>query len=240
MVAARKATQLNPTEEDEIADVLRRRLFDKVDRTAADDVVAAYASIWSRNQTDLPASVLRPETRDLFRRGYPLHPETLSVLTEKLSSLSNFHRTRGMLRLLARTVHVLWRDKPADALAIHPHHIDPSFGPIRNEITIRLAQGEYAPALKADVASVEKDEKSAQTGRSAYRRLSDAGVRFVTSIDMDDVPFFFASWYIFFWTILGPGASRAGDIPSQVGRERRDLRSRFSGSMAVFLAACSM
>jgi predicted AAA+ superfamily ATPase len=65
-----------------------------------------------------------------------------------------------MLRLLARTVHVLWRDKPADALAIHPHHIDPSFGPIRNEITTRLGQGEYTPALKADVAAVEKDEKS--------------------------------------------------------------------------------
>ena len=107
---------------------------------------------------------LRPEMRDLFRRGYPLHPETLSVLTEKLSSLSTFQRTRGMLRLLARTVHVLWRDKPADALAIHPHHIDPAFGPIRNEITTRLGQGEYTPALKADVAAVEKDERSIGPG----------------------------------------------------------------------------
>ena len=159
-VASRKATQLNPTEEDETADVLRRRLFDEVDRSAADQVVASYAAIWTRNQVDLPASVLRPEIRDLFRRGYPLHPELLSVLTEKLSSLSNFHRTRGMLRLLARTVHVLWRDKPADALAIHPHHIDLSFGRIRNEVTTRLSQSEYTPALKADVASVDKDEKS--------------------------------------------------------------------------------
>jgi hypothetical protein len=160
MVASRKATQLNPTEEDETADVLRRRLFDEVDRSAADAVVAAYSDVWNRNQADLPPTVLRPEIRDLFRRGYPLHPETLSVLTEKLSSLSTFQRTRGMLRLLARTVHVLWRDKPADALAIHPHHIDPSFGPIRNEITTRLGQGEYTPALKADVAAVEKDEKA--------------------------------------------------------------------------------
>ena len=160
MVASRKATQLNPTEEDETADVLRRRLFDEVDRSAADAVVAAYADTWTRNQLALPASVSRPETRDLFRRGYPLHPETLSVLTEKLSSLSTFQRTRGMLRLLARTVHVLWRDRPADALAIHPHHIDPAFGPIRNEITTRLGQGEYTPALKADVAAVEKDERS--------------------------------------------------------------------------------
>ena len=65
MVASRKATQLNPTEEDETADVLRRRLFDEVDRTA-DNVVAAYSDVWNRNQVDLPASVLRPEIRDLF------------------------------------------------------------------------------------------------------------------------------------------------------------------------------
>jgi len=160
MVSSRKATQLNPTEEDETADVLRRRLFDKVDRSAADAVVAAYADIWTRNQSDLPSSASRPETRDQFRRGYPLHPETLSVLTEKLSSLSTFQRTRGMLRLLARTVHVLWRDKPADALAIHPHHIDPGFGRIRDEITTRLGQGEYTPALKSDVAAVSGDNPS--------------------------------------------------------------------------------
>lgn len=158
MVASRKATQLNPTEEDETADVLRRRLFDEVDRTAADAVVAAYAETWSRNQNDLPPSVARPELKELFRRGYPLHPETMTVLTEKLSSLSTFQRTRGMLRLLARTVHVLWRDKPGDAFAIHPHHIDPGFGPIRDEITTRLAQGEYAPALKSDVAAVRGDD----------------------------------------------------------------------------------
>ena len=158
MVASRKATQLNPTEEDETADVLRRRLFDHVDRSAADAVVAAYADIWTRNQHELPPSALRPETRDQFRRGYPLHPETMSVLTEKLSSLSTFQRTRGMLRLLARTVHVLWRDKPGDAFAIHPHHINPGYGPIRDEITTRLGQGEYTPALKADVAAVQGDD----------------------------------------------------------------------------------
>ena len=102
----------------------------------------------------------RPETRDLFRRGYPLHPETLSVLTEKLSSLSTFQRTRGMLRLLARTVHVLWRDRPADALAIHPHHIDPAFGPSATRSRPGWDRGNITPALKADVAAVDKDDRS--------------------------------------------------------------------------------
>lgn len=158
MVASRKATQINPTEEDETADVLRRRLFQSVDLKKAGDVVDAYTEAWSRNQSVLPPGAMSPETRDLFRRGYPLHPETMTVLTEKMSSLSTFQRTRGMLRLLARTVHTMWKSRPEDAFAIHPHHIDPGFGPIRDEITTRLGQGEYAPALKSDVAAVPGDD----------------------------------------------------------------------------------
>ena len=157
-VASRKATQLNPTEEDETAEVLRRRLFDSVDMTAAEEVCNAYAKMWNANRATLPPSAFTPEVREQFRRGYPLHPETLSVLTEKTSSLSTFQRTRGMLRLLARTVHLLWKNRAADAYAIHPHHIDPGFEPIREEITTRLGQGEYAPALKADVAAVTGDK----------------------------------------------------------------------------------
>lgn len=157
-VISRKATQLNPTEEDETAEVLKRRLFETVNPAAAEAVVAEYARLWSRNEGELPAEAGSAEARELFRRGYPLHPETLNVLTEKLSSLRNFHRTRGMLRMLARTVHQLWKKRPPDALAIHPHHIDLGFTPIRDEVTTRLEQGDYAPAIKTDVAAVPGDE----------------------------------------------------------------------------------
>jgi|SRR5271157_1552407 len=114
-VAARETAQLNPTEEDETADVLRRRLFDRVDLKAAEETIAAYVELWNNNRDTLPPDATLPGTRDQFRRTYPLHPQTLEMLTEKTSSLSTFQRTRGMLRLLARTVHLLWRDHPPDA-----------------------------------------------------------------------------------------------------------------------------
>lgn len=153
-IVSRKSTQLNPTEEDETVDVLRRRLFDRIDRDAADEVIGQYFSLWDRNKEHLPPEAFSPETRDQFSHGYPFHPEMLSLLVEKTSSLSTFQRTRGMLRLLARTIHQLWKVRPTDALAIHPHHIDPGFGQIRDEITTRLGQGAYTPALAGDVASV--------------------------------------------------------------------------------------
>jgi hypothetical protein len=153
-VIARKATQFNPTEEDETTAVLRRRLFEHVDESAAEAAVKAYFDVWTKNTASLPADKVTGKTREEFLRGYPLHPETLTLLTEKLSTLSNFQRTRGMLRLLARTVHHLWETKPADAQAIHPHHIDVGFPSIRDEVTTRLQQSDYTPAIKADVAEV--------------------------------------------------------------------------------------
>jgi hypothetical protein len=157
-VAVRSTTPLNPTEEDETPNVLRARLFETVDLDAAKSVIAAYSQVWSSNRDALPADAADPELRDRFARSYPLHPKLLEMLTEKTSSLSTFQRTRGMLRLLARTIHHLWRIQPPDAASIHTHHLDPAFEPIRTEINVKLGQGQYAPAVKSDVAAVAGDE----------------------------------------------------------------------------------
>lgn len=103
-VSARKATILNPTEDDETAQVLRRRLFKSVDPVAAEQVVQAYLALWQTQRESLPANAVSPESVDTFRASYPLHPEVLATLTGKTATVANFQRVRGMLRLLARTV----------------------------------------------------------------------------------------------------------------------------------------
>ena len=157
-VAVRSTTALNPTEEDETANVLRTRLFESVDQHAAKEAVAAYASIWNANQDGLPDDATSAELKEAFIRSYPLHPKLLEMFMEKTASLSTFQRTRGMLRILARTVHYLWRAKPSDAYAIHTHHLDPAAEKIRTEINVKLGQGQYAPAVIADVAAVAGNE----------------------------------------------------------------------------------
>ena len=161
-VSARKATLLNPTEEDEMAQVLRRRLFEKIDSKAAREVVAAYQSLWSASRDDLSTDAGRPETADSFRASYPLHPEVLQTLTSKTATLETFQRVRGMLRLLARTIAHLWEARPADATAIHLHHVDPGNEPIRQEIVTRLQQSAYVPAIANDVAGSGGNRSLAQ------------------------------------------------------------------------------
>lgn len=151
-VAARKATLLNPTEDDETPLVLRRRLFAQIDPHKAAEAVAAYRALWKQHAAALPSSAADGDIAEQFERSYPLHPALLDTLTHKTATLGTFHRVRGMLRLLVRTVAQLWQDRPADATAIHLHHVDPANPAIYQEIVTRLQQPELVPAIRADVA----------------------------------------------------------------------------------------
>jgi hypothetical protein len=165
-VSARKATLLNPTEDDETVQVLRRRLFERIDEAAAAEVIEgdeqSYRSLWHRNREALAPEAGKPQTLADFRNSYPLHPDVLATFTGKTATLANFQRVRGMLRILGRTVFRLWQTRPADATAIHLHHVDPGFEPIRQEIVTRLGQSIYVPALRNDIAGERGKQSLAQ------------------------------------------------------------------------------
>ncbi len=151
-VSARKATLPNPTDADEYPLVLRRRLFQHIDAAVADETVSAYCDLWRSHAEGLDPRAARSDTADRFRAGYSFHPEVLDALTEKAFTLSNFQRIRGMLRLLGRTVAHLWESRPADAHAIHLHHIDPGVEGLRQEIVTRLGQSAFVSAIQNDIA----------------------------------------------------------------------------------------
>ncbi len=152
-VAARKATLIDPTTESETAQVLRRRLFGRIDEARAKEVVDAYAELWNAHRSDLPSPRIDENRSAEFLRGYPLHPALMSTLTDKLSTLANFQRVRGMLRLLSQSVSRLWAERPAGTCALHLHHLDPGYGPTRNEIVTKLELASYDPAIRNDVSS---------------------------------------------------------------------------------------
>lgn len=155
-VSARKATVIDPTEDDETVKVVCRRLFARIDRQKAATIVAVYKATWDANRDSLPPAPAQDRRVEEFEAGYPLHPELVKVLTQKTGTLGNFQRVRGMLRLLARTVARLWQTRPADAYAVHTHHIDLGFDPIRLELITRLKQDIYVPAIRGEIANGEQ------------------------------------------------------------------------------------
>lgn len=90
------------SEQIEIAEIVRRRLFEnagspgEIRRTAK-----AYADWVRTHRQQLPEwfPVVQPEK--LFEATYPFHPTVISVFERKWQSLPRFQRTRGVLRLLA-------------------------------------------------------------------------------------------------------------------------------------------
>lgn len=164
-VSARKATLLNPTEDDETVEVLLRRLFERIDRDRAGEVVDAYRTLWNDHRSALAKEATKPETASEFRRGYPLHPDVLNTFTSKTATLADFQRVRGMLRILGRTIAKLWATRPSDATAIHLHHIDPGHEPVRQEFMTRLGQAMYLPAVRNDIAG--------ETGKRALAQEID-------------------------------------------------------------------
>lgn len=162
-VAGRIATLLNPTTEDETVQVLRRRLFTHIDEEAAAQTIAAYQKLWIDYRSELPGTKITPDAVEAFKIGYPFHPALMELLTDKLSTLSTFQRVRGMLRLLTQTIAHLWQEQPSYTYAIHTHHVNPGYGPIRDEINAKLELGRYDPVIENDVASLNKQSALAET-----------------------------------------------------------------------------
>ena len=189
-VAARKATVIDPTEDDETVKVVCRRLFSRVDETRAKEVVASYKALWDANREALPTPPAQDRRVEEFAAGFPLHPELVRLLTQKTGTLGNFQRVRGMLRLLARTVARLWQTKPADAFAIHTHHIDLGHEPIRLDLVTRLKQDIYVPAIKAEIAGADQSSALAeQLDASAFKGLPAYGSYVARCIFMHTLAF---------------------------------------------------
>lgn len=175
-VAGRVATLLNPTTEEETVQVLRRRLFASIDNVSSQEVIAAYEQLWISHSNDLPTSRFSNDRVETLRHGFPFHPALMDLMIDKLSTLSNFQRVRGMLRLLTNTVAYLWKQQPTDTYAIHTHHLNPGYEPLRNEIVTRLEFGRFDPAIDNDVSSTDgKSALAQQLDRQWYSGLAPYG-----------------------------------------------------------------
>jgi hypothetical protein len=104
-----------PVQGEEVYEVIRRRLFERVDEREAAKVVARYAELY-RATRGLHEEAYRAEYGALMRRAFPFHPELVRTLYERWGTLQGFQRTRGVLRLLARIVELSFRSPLARPL----------------------------------------------------------------------------------------------------------------------------
>jgi hypothetical protein len=156
-ITDRTEGSITPTEDNEIASVLRHRLFEKVPQAARASTADAYASFYNGDRESFPESASSMEHREQLEDSYPIHPTVIDTLTEELDSLPSFQKTRGALRLLSRGVHQLWnsQDDQPERHFLRLFDLHPSDNDV-NATLLRLFSSvdmDFEPAIKADIYS---------------------------------------------------------------------------------------
>ena len=106
-----------PVEAKEGFEVVRRRLFlDCQDNQAREHAAREFVNMYANNANDFPV-----ETKDINYMNriiscYPIHPELFDRLYNDWSTLKDFQRTRGVLKLMAALIHELWMNEDSSAL----------------------------------------------------------------------------------------------------------------------------
>jgi hypothetical protein len=139
-----------PVGMDEAFEIVRRRLFGPVqDEGARDEVCHAFAAYYVKEADKLPAEAREAGYLRRLTASYPIHPEVFKRLYEDWSTLPKFQRTRGVLRLMARLVHSLWRADNRDLLIL-PGSIPLDDLGVRNELVKYLPPG-WDPIVDKDI-----------------------------------------------------------------------------------------
>ena len=101
-----------PANAEESYEIVRRRLFEPVAEPKLfadrDAVIQHFAAIYRQNGAEFPGECKEGDYLRRMESAYPIHPELFDRLYNDWSSLEDFQRTRGVLRLMAQVIHTLW------------------------------------------------------------------------------------------------------------------------------------
>lgn len=180
-VVRRKSAQWKPAEDDESFEIVRRRLFEPMSAESArvrDGVIRAFCDYYKEKKADFPSEVTEAEYRRRMELSYPIHPELFDRLYKDWSTLDRFQRTRGVLRLMATVISVLWR-RGDQNLLIMPGTIPMDDAFVSSELMKYLEDG-WDPVIRSDIDGANAlplrlDQANTNLGRySATRRVARA------------------------------------------------------------------
>ena len=95
----RVSADTKPVADEEIYEVIRRRLFEDIGDAAQIEAVASkYMQMFQENWMEMPAHATKSEYKEKIKKSYPFHPELIDVFRIRWASNHDFQRTRGVLR----------------------------------------------------------------------------------------------------------------------------------------------
>ena len=159
-----------PLETNEAFEVVRRRLFgNDIDEAERDRTCEAFAAMYSRARNEYPREAGEQHYLERLRACYPIHPEIFDRLYLDWSSITQFQRTRGVLRMMANCISRLYLDNDPSPL-IMPANLTLSDTALANEF-VRLLGSQWGPVLS------EIDSNNSRTDNidRASQRFGEVG-----------------------------------------------------------------
>jgi len=139
-----------PVSTEEGFEIVRRRLFGPVGNADdRDSVCNAFFDLYSEHSDQYPSETLEHNYLKRLKDAYPIHPEVFDRLYGDWATLEKFHRTRGVLRLMAKVIHRLWIDGNQD-LMIMPGALPIYDTDVSNELLRYLPPG-WEPVVEKEV-----------------------------------------------------------------------------------------
>jgi len=173
MTFGRLETPWTPVETLEAFEVVRRRLFERVDPSICDAVARAFTSHYRDNANEFPLEAGELAYEDRIRRAYPFHPELFDRLYEDWNAaIPHFQSTRGVLRLLAAVVYYLWQKGDAAPL-IMPGTLPLEAPGVRDEVMRYLDRG-FQPVIESDIDGPQAQATEIDNHNPRFGRLQAA------------------------------------------------------------------
>ena len=167
-------------------EVVRRRLFgDFIDEAERDRTCEAFIELY-RQGSDFPSECREPDYLKRLKGSYPIHPEIFTRLYEDWSSnIDRFQRTRGVLRLMADTIHRLW-DQDDRAPLIMPGSI-PLAGPGARQQLVDYLGDQWNATVDADIDGEDSVARKVEKENVRFDRIQ-ACRRLSRTIFLGSVP----------------------------------------------------
>ena len=179
-VIGRVEASWRPATAVESFEIVRRRLFEpmlKPNQFKDRDVVAReYFDTYRTQAQEFPSECHNADYEKRIKDAYPIHPEIFDRLYTDWSTLEKFQRTRGVLRLMATTIHTLWMSDDKNPL-IMPGNMPIGSSGVQSELA-RFLPDNWTPVIDKDVDGPDSlplrtDSENPNLGKlSACRRVA--------------------------------------------------------------------
>jgi len=183
---SRQAQYIVPVNKEEVSAVLIKRLIKKRSDNYKNIVEEYYNYYNSKGLVD------EPNYKDKMLNAYPFHPFLIDILYDRVSSLDNFNKTRGALRLLSLTLHDIYKNRK-ECEILSTGDIDLSDSLINESLTGSIGKGDLKPAIESDCIdkarrldkgkSIQLAEKIART-IYLYSLIGSTKISGITSHDI--------------------------------------------------------